>query len=155
MKNKVEIFKDKAGDQRIRVTAAENGKILYSSTEGYKNKKDMVKSALRSSHAIILEFDPTPINKVAQKIQELKDNPKFKELLDKNINQEQLVLASQILVRPHNNRQFFMAPPFWDKDLWGEMVRASKEERLVIASAFNLLELERISLSQNDLNKDG
>lgn len=55
--NLVEEFKDKRGDIRIRVTA-KNGNIIYSSTEGYKNKSECIKAAVRASKALLAKYEP-------------------------------------------------------------------------------------------------
>jgi len=52
---KVELFKDKKGHHRVRVTAS-NGRIIYSSTEGYHNRKDAISAAVTASEAILLNF---------------------------------------------------------------------------------------------------
>lgn len=44
--DKVEIYKDKAGEWRWRMTAA-NGEIVGASTEGYKNKTECFANAVR------------------------------------------------------------------------------------------------------------
>lgn len=56
MKTSVTEFKDKKGAHRIRVTAEENGRILYSSTQGYSHLKDAIKSAVRSARAILEKY---------------------------------------------------------------------------------------------------
>lgn len=52
---KVEKFQDKRGDHRIRVKA-DNGRIIYSSTEGYKKKSAAVLAAIAASKALLKEF---------------------------------------------------------------------------------------------------
>lgn len=55
MKTKVEIYRDEAHELRMRVTAEENGQILLP-LEGYKNKTDLISTALRAAYAIIKEY---------------------------------------------------------------------------------------------------
>ena len=43
MKTKIDVYKDKAGEWRWKLVHA-NGNIMADSSEGYKNKKDCVKS---------------------------------------------------------------------------------------------------------------
>lgn len=57
-KTSVTEFKDKRGQNRIRVKAEENGKILDSSTQGYSNKSEMRDSAVRVALAILLKYAP-------------------------------------------------------------------------------------------------
>ena len=45
-KDKLEVYKDKKGEWRWKVKAA-NGKIVEASTEGYKNKEDCVSNSKR------------------------------------------------------------------------------------------------------------
>ena len=53
-KNGIEIFKDNSDEWRMRVTVS--GRITYSSTEGYKNKKDLISTAVNHSRMILEEF---------------------------------------------------------------------------------------------------
>ena len=45
---KIEEYKDENSEHRIRLTA-DNGNIMYASTEGYKNKEDAVQAAIITS----------------------------------------------------------------------------------------------------------
>ena len=56
MKTIVTEYRDRLGDHRLRVTAKENGQILLP-LEGYKNKSDLIKAALRSAYAIIAKYE--------------------------------------------------------------------------------------------------
>ena len=49
-------YKDVVGEHRLQVLAKENGQILLP-LEGYKNKSDLIKAALRSAHAIIAKYE--------------------------------------------------------------------------------------------------
>ena len=49
-------FKDKRGEWRLRVIVS--GRVTYSSTEGYKNKKDMLNAAKESAKRILEYFEP-------------------------------------------------------------------------------------------------
>lgn len=57
MTTSVTEFKDKRGENRLRVKAEENGRILTSSTQGYKNKSEMRSSAIRAAKAILLKYN--------------------------------------------------------------------------------------------------
>lgn len=52
---KIEEYKDENNEHRIRLTA-ENGNIMYASTEGYKNKEDAIQAAIKSSIAILKKY---------------------------------------------------------------------------------------------------
>jgi len=51
-------FVDKKGAHRIRVKAA-NGKIIYSSTQGYSRKIDAKTAAISAAEAILNEYVST------------------------------------------------------------------------------------------------
>ena len=53
-KDGVFIFKDKRGEWRVRVIVS--GRITYSSSEGYRNKKDMIDAAVNSASMLIEKF---------------------------------------------------------------------------------------------------
>lgn len=52
---KTEEYKDKRGENRIR-HIADNGKITYSSSEGYKNKQDMRDAAINAAIELLEHF---------------------------------------------------------------------------------------------------
>jgi uncharacterized protein YegP (UPF0339 family) len=52
---KTEEYKDKRGDNRIRHTA-DNGKVTYASSEGYKNKSDMRESAINAAIGLLEHY---------------------------------------------------------------------------------------------------
>ncbi len=49
---KIEEYKDEKQEHRIRLTA-DNGNIIYASTEGYKNLKDAKQAAIKSALDIL------------------------------------------------------------------------------------------------------
>jgi len=53
---KVIEFKDARGDHRMRVIS--KGKITDSTTEGYKNKQDMIDAKVNASIAILKKYAP-------------------------------------------------------------------------------------------------
>ena len=57
MKTTVNEYKDTSKENRIRVIAEENGQILLP-LEGYKNKKDMRKTAIRVGQALLRKYAP-------------------------------------------------------------------------------------------------
>jgi len=58
---KVVEFIDNSKEHRIRVTA-QNGNILQSSPEGYKNKQDCINSSVSASIAILSKYMPGILN---------------------------------------------------------------------------------------------
>ena len=59
-KDKWEFYKDKKGEWRWRRTAS-NGKIVGTSSEGYKNRKDCYKNAIRNGYSTIDVMKPFSI----------------------------------------------------------------------------------------------
>lgn len=53
----IEEYKDKRGEWRVRVKA-NNGRIIYASTEGYKNRKDAIHAARSAAEEIIQHYEP-------------------------------------------------------------------------------------------------
>ena len=56
---KPEEYKDAKGENRMKITAA-NGNLYYSSTEGYKNKKDMREAAKNAALDILENYPLNP-----------------------------------------------------------------------------------------------
>lgn len=52
---KIEEYKDQKEEHRIRLTA-DNGNIIYASTEGYKNIEDARQAALSSSIEVLKRY---------------------------------------------------------------------------------------------------
>ena len=61
MKTTVTAYKDTLNEHRLTVKADENGQILFP-LEGYKNKSEMISTAVRVSKAILLEFAPDELS---------------------------------------------------------------------------------------------
>jgi len=57
---KVKEVKDAKGENRLKVTS--KGRITYLSTEGYKNKQDMINAAVHHSKAILKKYAPELLN---------------------------------------------------------------------------------------------
>ena len=53
---KVIEFKDASGDHRMKVVS--KGRITDSTTEGYKNKQDMIDAKVNASIAILKKYAP-------------------------------------------------------------------------------------------------
>ena len=53
---KIEEYKDEKNEHRIRLTA-DNGNIIYASTEGYKNAEDARQAAIKASIEILIEYE--------------------------------------------------------------------------------------------------
>jgi hypothetical protein len=51
--------KDKLGDHRLEVIS--KGRLTYKSTEGYRNKQDMIDAAVQHSIAILKKYAPDKI----------------------------------------------------------------------------------------------
>ena len=63
MKTTIQEYKDKRRQNRMRVIASENGKIIDASTQGYSDKKVMINSAIRKSVAILARYAPDKLSK--------------------------------------------------------------------------------------------
>lgn len=57
MKTKVTEYRDKKKGIRNRVTAAENGRIIHASTQGYTNREDLVNANIRAAKSLLFAYD--------------------------------------------------------------------------------------------------
>lgn len=74
---KTEEYKDKRGENRIRITA-DNGKVIYGSTEGYKNLQDMRTVAVTAALEILENYLPMMTPEQGSKLRGLGDVSKLK-----------------------------------------------------------------------------
>ena len=56
MRMKTDEYKDKRGEWRIRIRAS-NGRIIYASTEGYKNRIDAINAAKLAAVEILKHYE--------------------------------------------------------------------------------------------------